>query len=38
MLCINPQVWLISTWYVRRESQVRMSAFYLISVGISGFR
>ncbi|GAC77175.1 permease of the major facilitator superfamily [Moesziomyces antarcticus T-34] len=30
-------VWLISTWYVRRESQVRMSAFYLISVGISGF-
>ncbi|KAJ9475658.1 putative High-affinity nicotinic acid transporter (putative) [Pseudozyma hubeiensis] len=30
-------VWLISTWYVRRESQVRMSAFYLISVGVSGF-
>ncbi|PWZ01819.1 MFS general substrate transporter [Testicularia cyperi] len=30
-------VWLISTWYVRRESQVRMSGFYLISVGFAGF-
>ena len=30
-------VLLISTWYVRRESQVRMSFFYLISVGFAGF-
>nr|CDI55585.1 conserved hypothetical protein [Melanopsichium pennsylvanicum 4] len=30
-------VWLISNWYVRRESQVRMSAFNLISVGIAYF-
>ncbi|PWN48402.1 MFS general substrate transporter [Violaceomyces palustris] len=30
-------VLLISTWYVRKESQVRMSFFYLISVGVAGF-
>ncbi|KAN0065599.1 hypothetical protein ACQY0O_000722 [Thecaphora frezii] len=30
-------VLLVSVFYVRRESQVRMSAFYLVSVGISGF-
>ncbi|EPQ27379.1 uncharacterized protein PFL1_04918 [Pseudozyma flocculosa PF-1] len=30
-------VLLVSCFYVRRESQVRMSAFYLVSVGFSGF-